>query len=134
MFMHMDPAYFLFILPALALCAGCALPVVSAGTFLPAGDLQKGEMQASLSMEAGRVLAGPSDVPGNTIAPETSKWEVLTWVGSDASLRWQINDTLTGTAGYSYIDRSTNGQQFFVNQFTGSYTENVVFVSLRKSF
>jgi hypothetical protein len=83
------------ILLALALCSGCALPVVSAGTFLPAGDLQKGQMQAGLSMEAGRVLAGPSDVPSNTIAPETSKWEVLTWVASDASLRWQVLYHLT---------------------------------------
>ncbi|HYZ88698.1 MAG TPA: hypothetical protein VE620_05330, partial [Myxococcales bacterium] len=66
------------LLPALALSAGCALPVVSAGTFLPAGDLQKGQVQASLSMEVGRVLAGPSDVPSNTGAPDTSKWEVLT--------------------------------------------------------
>jgi hypothetical protein len=77
--------------PLLALlCTGCALPVVSAGTFLPAGDLQKGQVHASLSMEAGRVLAGPSDVPGNTGAPDTSKWEVLTWVASDASIRWQV--------------------------------------------
>ena len=83
------------VLLALSLCAGCALPVVSAGTFLPAGDLQKGQMQAGLSMEAGRVLAGPSDVPSNTIAPETSKWEVLTWVASDASLRWQVLYHLT---------------------------------------
>jgi len=80
---------------ALALSAGCALPVVSAGTFLPAGDLQKGQMQASLSMEAGRVLAGPSDVPSNTVAPDTSKWEVLTWVASDASIRWQVLYHLT---------------------------------------
>lgn len=80
---------------ALALCAGCALPVVSAGTFLPAGDLQKGQVQASISMEAGRVLAGPSDVPSNTVAPETSKWEVLTWVASDASVRWQVLSHLT---------------------------------------
>ena len=92
---------------ALALCAGCALPVVSAGTFLPAGDLQKGQMQASLSMEAGRVLAGPSDVvaasapagnpPGANPpnVPETSKWEVLTWVASDATFRWQVLYHLT---------------------------------------
>jgi hypothetical protein len=83
------------ILLALALCAGCALPVVSAGTFLPAGDLQKGQVQVGLSMEAGRVLAGPSDVPDNTVAPDTSKWEVLTWVASDASIRWQALYHLT---------------------------------------
>jgi len=79
------------LLLALALCAGCALPVVSAGTFLPAGDLQKGQVHVSLSMEAGRVLAGPGDVTADkTVAPETNKWEVLTWVASDASVRWQV--------------------------------------------
>ena len=78
------------LLALLALSAGCALPVVSAGTFLPAGDLQKGQVHVSLSMEAGRVLAGPSDVPDRTVAPQTSKWEVLTWVASDASIRWQV--------------------------------------------
>jgi hypothetical protein len=83
------------LLLALALSAGCALPVVSAGTFLPAGDLQKGQVHVSLSMEAGRVLAGPGDVAARdgvdkTVAPETSKWEVLTWVASDASIRWQV--------------------------------------------
>ena len=79
------------LLLALPLCAGCALPVVSAGTFLPAGDLQKGQVHASLSMEAARVLAGPGDVPEKTPAPpDTSKWEVLTWVASDASIRWQV--------------------------------------------
>jgi hypothetical protein len=83
------------LLPALAFCAGCALPVVSAGTFLPAGDLQKGQVQASLSMETGRVLAGPSDVPGQTPVPDVNKWEVLTWVASDASLRWQVLYHLT---------------------------------------
>jgi len=78
------------LLALLALSGGCALPVVSAGTFLPAGDLQKGQVHVSLSMEAGRVLAGPSDVPDRTVAPQTSKWEVLTWVASDASIRWQV--------------------------------------------
>ncbi|MCA1825449.1 MAG: hypothetical protein LC689_00740 [Myxococcales bacterium] len=71
-------------------CAGCALPVVSAGTFLPAGDLQPGEVHASLSMEAGRVLAGPSDVHDlPATPPEAQAWEVSTWVASDVSLRWQ---------------------------------------------
>ena len=76
-------------LAALAL-AGCALPVVSAGTVLPAGDLEKGQLHASVSLEAGRVLAGPSDVGDVPPAvPGTRQWEVSTWVASDLSLRWQ---------------------------------------------
>ena len=72
-------------------CAGCALPVVSAGTFLPAGDLRPGEFHASVSMEAGRVLAGPSDVHDlPATPPEAQGWEVSTWVASDVSLRWQV--------------------------------------------
>ena len=74
---------------------GCALPVVSAGTFLPAGDLARGELHASASMEAGRVLAGPSDVHDlPATPPEAQKWEVGTWVASDVSLRWQALDRL----------------------------------------
>jgi hypothetical protein len=73
------------------LASGCALPVVSAGTFLPAGDLQQGEVHASVSLEAGRVLAGPSDVPDTQAAvPGSDRWEVSTWVASDASVRWQV--------------------------------------------
>jgi hypothetical protein len=76
---------------ALLACAGCALPVVSAGTFLPAGDLKPGEFHASASMEAGRVLAGPSDVHDlPATPPEAQGWEVSTWVASDISLRWQL--------------------------------------------
>ena len=71
-------------------CASCALPAVSSGTFLPAGDLKPGDLHASVSMEVGRVLAGPSDVHDlPATPPEAEKWEVSTWVASDASLRWQ---------------------------------------------
>ena len=77
-------------------CAGCALPVISANTFLPAGDLGKGDLQATISMEAGRVLAGPSDVHDlPATPPEAQKYEVSTWVASDASLRWQALGRLT---------------------------------------
>lgn len=77
-------------------CAGCALPVISANTFLPAGDLHQGDLQASLSMEAGRVLAGPSDVHDLTATPpQAQRFEVSTWVASDASLRWQALGRLT---------------------------------------
>ncbi|HET7784687.1 MAG TPA: hypothetical protein VFL36_01830 [Myxococcales bacterium] len=72
------------------LCCGCALPVVSAGTFLPAGDLQPGQFHASVSMEAGRVLAGPADVRDlPATPPEAQQYDVSTWVASDVSLRYQ---------------------------------------------
>jgi hypothetical protein len=81
---------------ALWLCAGCALPVVSAGTFLPAGDLQRGDLHASVSLEAGRVLAGPSDVHDlPATPPEARSFEVSTWFASDASLRWQATDRIS---------------------------------------
>jgi len=72
------------------LCSGCALPVVSADTFLPAGDLQPGQFHASASLEAGRVLAGPADVLDlPATPPEAQQYDVSTWVASDVSLRYQ---------------------------------------------
>jgi hypothetical protein len=77
---------------ALAL-SGCALPVVSAGTFLPAGDLKKHDLHVSASMEMGRVLAGPTDVDGiDTTSPLTQKFEVSTWLASDLSARYGVSD------------------------------------------
>jgi hypothetical protein len=81
-------------LAALALCTGCALPVVSANTFQPAGDLRKGHWNVSASLEAGRVLAGPSDLGDALVPPETAHWDVLTWVASDISVRYQLLDRL----------------------------------------
>ena len=78
---------------ACAAASGCALPVVSAGTFLPAGDLKRGDFHVSASLEMGRVLAGPSDVDGpNTKSPQTQQWEVSTWVASDVSVRYGATD------------------------------------------
>jgi hypothetical protein len=78
------------------LCSACALPVVSAGTFLPAGDLAKGDLHASISLESGRVLAGPSDVHDLPATPrEAQQYEVTTWVASDVSLRWQAGSRVT---------------------------------------
>lgn len=72
------------------LSCGCALPVVSAGTFLPAGDLAKGDLHASISLETGRVLAGPSDLRDlPQTPPEAQQYEVSTWVASDVTVRWQ---------------------------------------------
>jgi hypothetical protein len=78
------------------LCSACALPAVSAGTFLPAGDLAAGDFHASISLEAGRVLAGPSDIPDlPATPPEAQQYEVSTWVSSDVSLRWQASSRVT---------------------------------------
>lgn len=76
-------------------CCGCALPVVSAGTFLPAGDLGKGDLHASISLETGRVLAGPSDIRDlPQTPPEAQQYEVSTWVASDVTVRWQATSRL----------------------------------------
>ena len=77
-----------------ALAPGCALPVVSAGTFLPAGDLKAGDLRASASLEVGRVLATPGDLELDpSKAPKAAdKWEVSTWVASDVSLHWAPHD------------------------------------------
>jgi hypothetical protein len=88
---------------ALLLLSGCALPVVSAGNFLPAGDLQPGDFHASVSMEAARVLAGPSDVhdPSTSTAsaqpvPQgAQQWQVTTWFASDLTLRYQLSRRIT---------------------------------------
>jgi hypothetical protein len=77
------------------ICSGCALPAVSAGTFLPAGDLKKGDWDVSASIEAGRVLAGPTDLGEKSgVPPETARWEVLTWIASDLAARWQAFDRI----------------------------------------
>ena len=78
------------VLPALALAAGCALPVVSANTFLPAGDLKSGDLRASASLEVGRVLASPVDVEldPTKVPARAAKWDVQTWVASDLSVLW----------------------------------------------
>jgi hypothetical protein len=81
---------------AALLCSGCALPVVSAGTFLPAGDLEAGDVHASISLESGRVLAGPSDIHDlPATPPQAEQYEVSTWVASDISLRWQVASRIT---------------------------------------
>jgi len=78
-------------LAPLLLVHGCAMPVVSAGTFLPAGDLKKGQLHASVSLEMGRVLAAPSDVDSKE-TPQASQWEVSTWIASDVSARYALTD------------------------------------------
>ena len=75
-----------------AACSACALPTVSANTFLPAGDLNPGEFHASVTLEASRVLAGPADIRDlPATPPEASQYDVSIWVSSDVSLRYQLS-------------------------------------------
>ena len=77
-------------------CAGCALPAVTAGTFLPAGDLKPGDLHASASLEVGRVLAGPADVHDLTATPpDARQYDVSTWFASDLSLRWMATSRIS---------------------------------------
>jgi hypothetical protein len=84
----------LALLALLAAPLGCALPVVSANTFLPAGDLHPGDLRAAASLEVGRVLVAPADLLLDpTKAPAgASKWEVSTWVASDLSFYWALHE------------------------------------------
>ena len=94
------------------LCASCALPVVSAGTFLPAGDLRRGDVQASASMEVGRVLAGPGDLGERAaVPPETARWEVLTWIASDVSVRWQAFERMSFEAQLKLAQKTAGGEK-----------------------
>jgi hypothetical protein len=82
----------------LLVSSGCAIPVVSAGSYLPAGDMQPGDVHVSLSMEAARVLSSPSDtqVNGQPIVPaQAQEFQSETWFGSDLTFRWQASRRLT---------------------------------------
>jgi hypothetical protein len=45
-----------------------------------------------------------------------------------------MNETLRATLGYAFIKRDSSGTQFFSNQFVGNYYENVVYLTMRKTF
>jgi hypothetical protein len=97
------------LLPVLALsalAASCALPAVSAGTFLPAGDLKRGDLHANISFEVARVLAGPTDVDASAraVPPGAQQWTVSTWATSDASVRWQAFDRLAFEAQLKLVN------------------------------
>ena len=85
------------LLVSAALVTSCALPAVSAGTFLPAGDLKRGDIHASVSMELGRVLAGPQDVDSgaHAVPAGAQQWTVSTWATSDVSVRWAVRDSIS---------------------------------------
>jgi hypothetical protein len=82
------------------------LPAVSAGTFLPAGDLKRGDLHASLSFEVARVLAGPTDVDASAraVPPGAHQWTVSTWATSDASLRWQAFENVAFEAQLKLVN------------------------------
>lgn len=50
------------------------------------------------------------------------------------SLRYEMNPSLNATAGIAHIQRDISGPQFFSNEFSGAYSENVAFLTLRKTF
>ncbi len=57
-----------------------------------------------------------------------------TTLRGDISLRYEMNPSLSATAGLAHVKRDVSGPQFFSNEFTGAYSENVVFLTLRKTF
>ena len=52
----------------------------------------------------------------------------------EVSLRYEMNPSLNATAGLAHIQRDISGPQFFSNEFSGAYSENVAFLTLRKTF
>jgi len=76
--------------------SACALPVVSANSFLPAGDLNRGDFRASASLEVGRVLSSPADFAlAGTTSPTPApaqRYVVDTWIASDVSFDWAPSD------------------------------------------
>jgi len=74
-----------------------AIPEVTENRKIPADDLNSGDVRASVSLEAGRVLATPSDLDltqGSTPVP-AEKWQVDTWIASDLSFDWAPTDRVT---------------------------------------
>jgi uncharacterized protein (PEP-CTERM system associated) len=55
-------------------------------------------------------------------------------LSAQVNLNYELNESLRATIGYAYIKRDVTGPQFFSNEFVGAYTENVLFVTLRKTF
>lgn len=70
-----------------------------------------------------------TDSGSSTVRDGTSKT-----LNAQVNLNYDLNEKLKATVGYAYIKRDITGPQFFSNEFVGNYTENVLFVTLRKTF
>jgi hypothetical protein len=81
---------------AAAVPPGCALPVVSANTFQPAGDTRRGELRATLALEMGRVLVSPADVELDPakVPADAARWEVSTWIAGGVGAVWAPTDQI----------------------------------------
>jgi uncharacterized protein (PEP-CTERM system associated) len=79
---------------------------------------------ATLSYTDVRTDSGSSTVPDGTNKT----------LSAQVNLNYDLNETLKATVGYAHIRRDVTGPQFFSNEFVGNYSENVLFVTLRKTF
>ena len=79
---------------------------------------------ATVSYTDVRTDSGSSTVPDGTNKT----------LSAQVNLNYDLNETLKATFGYAHIKRDITGPQFFSNEFVGNYSENVVFVTLRKTF
>jgi uncharacterized protein (PEP-CTERM system associated) len=70
-----------------------------------------------------------TDSGSSTVPDGTNKT-----LSAQVNLNYDLNETLKATFGYAHIKRDITGPQFFSNEFVGNYSENVVFVTLRKTF
>jgi uncharacterized protein (PEP-CTERM system associated) len=59
--------------------------------------------------------------------------DARTWTAR-VGLSWDINETLRAGAGIAHLRRDVSGPRFQPSEFSGSYDENVVFATLRKTF
>ncbi len=59
--------------------------------------------------------------------------DARTWTAR-IGLAWDVNETLRAGAGVAHLRREVTGPRLQPSEFSGSYDENVVFVTLRKTF
>lgn len=59
--------------------------------------------------------------------------DTRTWAAR-IGLSWDVNETLRAGAGMAHLRRDASGPRLQASEFSGAYDENVLFVTLRKSF
>lgn len=57
-----------------------------------------------------------------------------TTTGLRLGLDYDLNPTLRGGIGLAHLRRDVSGPQFLPSEFVGAYSENVIFLTLRKTF